>query len=65
MKIIKPTDDLMQIYGIPVFAEIMDFELSDKGSYKYSSYYSSSRAEKQQTEQADKNSGSTNRKENA
>lgn len=62
---VKPTDDLMQIYGIPVFAEIMDFELSDKGSYKYSSYYSSSRAEKQQTEQADKNSGSTNRKENA
>lgn len=37
---VKPADDLMQIYGIPVFAEIMDFEASDKSSYKYN-YYSS------------------------
>ncbi len=38
---VKPGDDLMQMYGIPVFAEIMDFELSDKSSYKYK-YYSTS-----------------------
>lgn len=38
---VKPGDDLMQMYGIPVFAEIMDFEISDKGSYKYH-YYSTS-----------------------
>lgn len=41
---VKPGDDLMQMYGIPVFAEIMDFELSDKGSYKYH-YYSTSTPE--------------------
>lgn len=40
---VKPGDDLMQMYGIPVFAEIMDFESSDKSSYKYN-YYSSSQS---------------------
>ena len=38
---VKPGDDLMQMYEIPVFAEIMDFEISDKSSYKYH-YYSTS-----------------------
>lgn len=28
---IKPTDDLEQLYGIPLFAEILDFESSVKG----------------------------------
>lgn len=32
---IKPTDDLMQMYGIPLFAEIMDFETNVKGGYEY------------------------------
>lgn len=32
---IKPTDDLMQMYGIPLFAEIMDFETNVKGGYDY------------------------------
>ncbi len=41
---VKPDDDLMQLYGIPVFAEIMNFEISDKGSYKYN-YYSHSSSE--------------------
>lgn len=41
---VKPTDDLMQMYNIPVFAEIMDFENTDKGGYKYH-YYSSSNPE--------------------
>ncbi len=44
---VKPDDDLMQLYGIPVFAEIMNFEISDKGSYKYN-YYSHSSSESSQ-----------------
>lgn len=35
---IKPDDDLAQRYGIPVFAEIVDFETADKSGYKYESY---------------------------
>ena len=35
---VKADDDLAQIYGIPVFAEIMDFEASVKSGYKYESY---------------------------
>lgn len=76
---VKPSDDLMQIYGIPVFAEIMDFEMSDKSSYKYSSYYSSSGREHTQsaksgqrtnnsipqTSKSSADKGSGNRKENA
>lgn len=30
---IKPTDDLEQMYGIPLFAEILDFESNVKGGY--------------------------------
>lgn len=30
---IKPTDDLEQMYGIPLFAEILDFETNIKGGY--------------------------------
>lgn len=30
---IKPTDDLENIYGIPLFAEILDFETNVKGGY--------------------------------
>lgn len=30
---IKPSDDLEQMYGIPLFAEILDFESSIKGGY--------------------------------
>lgn len=30
---IKPTDDLEQMYGIPLFAEILDFETNVKGGY--------------------------------
>lgn len=30
---IKPTDDLETIYGIPLFAEILDFETNVKGGY--------------------------------
>lgn len=30
---IKPTDDLESIYGIPLFAEILDFETNIKGGY--------------------------------
>ncbi len=44
---VKPDDDLMQLYGIPVFAEIMNFELSDKASYKYN-YYSHTGSESSQ-----------------
>lgn len=32
---IKPTDDLMQMYGIPLFAEILDFDANVKGGYHY------------------------------
>ncbi len=35
---VKEEDDLAQIYGIPVFAEIMDFQSVGKGSYKYDKY---------------------------
>lgn len=35
---VKPDDDLAQLYGVPVFAEIMDFLSSDKSKYKYSKY---------------------------
>lgn len=36
---IKPQDNLIEIYGIPLFAEIMDFDLELKGGngYEYSS----------------------------
>ncbi|MBE6837497.1 MAG: hypothetical protein E7509_05875 [Ruminococcus sp.] len=30
---IKPSDDLEQLYGIPLFAEILDFESNVKGGY--------------------------------
>lgn len=30
---IKPSDDLEQMYGIPLFAEILDFETNVKGGY--------------------------------
>lgn len=38
-KKIKPQDDLLELYGIPVFAEIMDADLEVKGGagYEYSS----------------------------
>lgn len=35
---VKPDDDLAQLYDIPVFAEILDFEMAGKGGYKYSKY---------------------------
>ena len=35
---VKDDDDLAQIYGIPVFAEIVDFLSADKSGYKYSKY---------------------------
>lgn len=35
---VKEDDDLAQIYGIPVFAEIMDFESANRSNYKYESY---------------------------
>ena len=35
---VKPDDDLAQMYDIPVFAEILDFEMAGKGGYKYSKY---------------------------
>ena len=35
---VNDDDDLAEIYDIPVFAEIMDFETVDKGGYKYESY---------------------------
>ena len=35
---VKDDDDLAQIYGIPVFAEIVDFMSADKSGYKYSKY---------------------------
>lgn len=35
---VKDDDDLAQIYGIPVFAEIVDFMAADKSGYKYSKY---------------------------
>lgn len=35
---VKDDDDLAQIYGIPVFAEIVDFMSVDKSGYKYSKY---------------------------
>lgn len=40
---IKPSDDLAKMYNIPVFAEIMDFDITMKGKnkYKYSYKYSS------------------------
>ncbi len=37
---VKEDDDLAQMYGIPVFAEIMDFEAADRSGYKYDSYSS-------------------------
>lgn len=36
---VKPEDDLAQLYSIPVFAEIMDFESAQKHGYKYDSAY--------------------------
>ena len=35
---VKPDDDLAQMYDIPVFAEILDFEMTGKSGYKYSKY---------------------------
>lgn len=35
---VKEDDDLAQIYSIPVFAEIMDFETANRSNYKYESY---------------------------
>lgn len=35
---VKPDDDLAQMYDIPVFAEILDFDLADRGGYKYKKY---------------------------
>lgn len=35
---VKPDDDLAQIYALPVFAEILDFETAGKGGYKYGKY---------------------------
>ena len=35
---VKPDDDLAQIYDIPVFAEILDFETAGKHGYKYYKY---------------------------
>lgn len=35
---LKPDDDLTEIYDLPVFAEILDFEIADKAGYKYSKY---------------------------
>lgn len=32
---VKPSDDLLTMYGIPVFAEIVDFEANVKGGYDY------------------------------
>lgn len=32
---VNEDDDLINIYRIPVFAEVMDFELKVKGNYKY------------------------------
>lgn len=32
---IKPNDDLFKIYEIPVFAEIMDHEITSSGDYSY------------------------------
>lgn len=32
---IKPSDDLEQMYGVPLFAEILDFEANVKGGYQY------------------------------
>ena len=36
---VKPTDDLYSVYGIPVFAEILDFNLKSNTKYRYNSYY--------------------------
>lgn len=30
---VKPTDDLEKLYGVPLFAEILDFEFEVKGGY--------------------------------
>lgn len=35
---VKPDDDLTLMYDIPVFAEILDFEMAGRGGYKYSKY---------------------------
>lgn len=35
---VKEDDDLARIYGIPVFAEIMDFESASRSGYKYDNY---------------------------
>lgn len=35
---LKPGDDLTQLYDLPVFAEILDFETAGKSGYKYSKY---------------------------
>lgn len=32
---VKPNDDLLAMYGIPMFAEIVDFEANVKGGYNY------------------------------
>ena len=35
---LKPDDDLTQLYDLPVFADILDFETAGKSGYKYSKY---------------------------
>ena len=35
---LKPGDDIAQMYDLPVFAEILDFETAGKSGYKYSKY---------------------------
>ena len=35
---LKPDDDISQMYDLPVFAEILDFETAGKSGYKYSKY---------------------------
>ena len=35
---LKPEDDLMQLYDLPVYAEILDFENASKAGDKYSKY---------------------------
>lgn len=35
---LKPSDDIAQMYELPVFAEILDFETAGKSGYKYSKY---------------------------
>ena len=40
-KKVKPDDDLYELYGIPVFAEILSFDLSLKNNTRYNKYMNS------------------------